>query len=868
MLKRTIFIAVLLQLSAAAAASDVRLTADSVRTWTADDMQVFMLEGRAGISSDALTLNADNMVVWFDRGASRRSGAVTLSIYSESLGGSDIVDVAGGVRLVLDDSALSAAGKPVRSELLSRAISARMEREKREEAARESAGSSSSRKSLLPFEDEAAAEPVTIDYFKIDEDGFSQDVERHGPADAQETRIITTGGIEIAYDVYRMRARSLVIFFPPSQKGDRFDSFSVYAEGDVVFTTPSARMEADRLYYDYASRRAVLLDASVHSHLSRTNLPLVVRAREVRALSERHFEARDAYVTTCEFGLPHYRVESREVTLTTRTSIEDGDSALVVARGNRFYLGKTPALYLPRLARDLKGAPTPLRRVEVGNSSDFGNYVTTRWDLLDIFSGGSAESVSARVSMNADASLLADYYDERGPAGGLDADYRADGVAGRLFGYYVNDRGTDANGFTPTSENRWRAKWRQRMFFDEVQIDTELSKISDAGFLREYFEREDKEGKEQETYISAKRTWDHSQASAFYGARLNDFQSQTERLGEAGYEVVSYPGLEGALVYDSSTRAGNLRYRPGKDLLLPSYQTQRADTRHEIAAPLRIAPGFNITPFATARGTWYDDDVWGESAARYAASWGVKVGLPTIHRIFNVESETFDVHRLRHIAALDFTFESMYDATRTPDELLQFDSVDMVDTLDAATIRLRQRLQTRRPSGEEGGVYRTVDLVTFETEADYFPQPARDNAGDPWSDVRFRARTNVTDDLAALFDADYDTYDGKFDEAGVWIRSDHSPRTVVALGSRYLRNTRAGTVTARVDHKVTEKWELGLAGQYDVNGNALLDETILLRRALHHFFLEIAFDYDKGRDDTTVKMRFYPVTSSRNSLDF
>lgn len=856
MLRTVLSILIFAALAATACGADLRLSADRIRTWREDDTRLFMLEGRASVEGPELTLSAEDMVIWLELRQARKTGVITLLVYSESADSGQLTSISGGERLVVDERALSAAGRPVRSELLSRALEAR----RREKLQSESpAAPPASTEAPSPIARIAPGPgPVRIDRRPIDSDGFREKI----TTEDGTTIIVERGGIEIAFGDYSMRARNIVMWIPAGtvgEAGDRFERFQIYAEGNVSFRTPSARLDAHRMFYDYGTQRAILVEAEVFTRLEGEDLPLIMRAREVRAFSDRRFVAEDAYVTTCEFGIPHYRIESERVSLTASSDAEGRPSAMLVARGNRFYLSNLPVLWLPNFSRDIKRTHTPLRRIEVGHSDAFGTYVNTEWDLWDIFAGDSAESVSARVSKWADFVALADYYDARGPAGGLEFDYRREDIAGYALGYYVNDRGVDTSGFEPSSEDRWRLKWRQRAFIDALQVDTEFSDISDRGFLPEYFEREAKEEKEQETYIYVKKAWENAQGSILYRARLNDFQTQTEYLPQARFDVVRFPFLDGRILYGSTTRAGNVRFRPDKDLLLGSYQTQRLDSLQSVEAPLQLGYGFTATPFATARGTWYDDDAAGDEATRYSASWGVKLGFPALWRVFDVENAALDIDGLRHIAVLDLTYRDIYDATKTPGELLQFDEVDMVDTGKIATIRLKQRLQTRRPPAEPGAPYRRVDFASLEAEADFFPEPGSDNAGDNWSDLRLYGRANLTDDVSLLTDGDYDTYGGKFDKAGVWIRTDHSPRTSWGIGSLYTRATSSSTLTGQLDHQITELWEIALLAQYDYDENEMLDETFVLRRNLHRFVLEIALDYDRGRDDTSIGLRIYPA---------
>ncbi len=853
-------------LSAAAAAGyadDVRLQAQRIRTWQEEGAPVFLMEGAAAIESPQARIRAANIVAWLDTAESSKSGAIELLIYSETAGTGAVTTISGGTRLVMDDDILSAAGKPPDSSLLAQAIEARLDKERpnpadapsdQRRSGRHVAGLPSGTGRTNP-----EPGPVTIRYSPIDTDRYMLE---QLPGD-DETVLVIRGGIEINFGEYSMRAQNIVMWIADEARdvedAERIGDFQVYAEGGVSFRTPFARLDAERVFFDYGAQRAVLLRAEVYTHLDRGDIPLIMRADEVRVFSDTHFVASDAYVTTCEFGLPHYRIASDMVSLTATTDARGERSALLVARGNRFMLSDMPVLYLPNIARDLQQTDTPLRRFEVGSSTAFGTYVNTEWDLWDILSGGSADSVSARVSRWSDFTAMADYYGDRGPAGGLSFDYWREELAGEALGYYVRDRGTDTDDFEPPGRDRWRLRWRQRAFIDDLQIDVEYSQISDRGFLREYFEREAKEDKEPETYIYAKHPWESSQASVLYRARLNDFQTQTEYLGEARYDVVRFPLMDGRLLYASTSRAGNLRFRPDEDLQMRSYQTQRLDSLHAIEAPFHLGAGFNVSPFATARGSWYNEDTGGDEATRYATSWGAKLAFPPLWRTWDVDSRLLDIHRLRHIAALDVTYEDIFDTNKRPGELLQFDEVDAIGKHKAATVRLKQRLQTRRTSADPDLPDRVVDLASLEIEADFFPDARRDNLGENWSPLRLYGRKNITDDVLILTDGSYDTYSDRFDKAGIWLRADHSPRTTWGVGSRYLREVSSSTLTARLDHQITQLWEIMLFAQYDLRENHSLDETFVLRRNLHHFVLEIAVDYDRGRDDTTVGLRIYPA---------
>ncbi|MCD6405327.1 MAG: hypothetical protein J7M19_05840 [Planctomycetes bacterium] len=927
MLKRLSAVSILLVLLAAgvAGASDISLHADRIQTWLEGPTRGFILDGDARVKSPGAALSGDGMVIWFDEEAARRTGRITLSIYSESGGSGGVTRLTGGEGLIVDDRVLTALARPAESGILKRAVTALDEeigRDKNPAPAKpadrnvrptgqqqcrvgfsprallsqegvEDLPRASSRtlheppvphrhvgaRGAWPAEGRLIATDnvrgprsrkgsktsgaVEIGRVAIDSDGYNIKMET-----VDDVRfVIITGGVEISLADFRMRAQNIVIrqrAGTDTQQG----SLQIYAEEDVQFTTPSAKLDASRIFYDYDTGHATLVDAEVYTRLEKQNLPLIMRARKVRALSGSSFEADEAYVTTCEFGLPHYRIQARKVRLDVTEDEAGVQSAMVVAEGNRLYLGDVPVLAWPRLSRDIRQTHTPLQRLEVGNSDDFGNFVRTRWNLLDFLSGSSADSWAARMTKWGSLSGEVDYLAKRGTGAGVEFEYDKDSTSGNLFGYYIKDRGTDADGFKPERDDRGRIKWRHRSILDSLRFDAELSYISERGFLAEYYEKEAKEGKEQETYLYLRKGWENASGSLLYLPRLNDFQSQTEYLGEARFDVVSCPFWDGQILYDSTSRAGNVRFRPDEGLGLGAYQTQRADTWHSVEMPIPLKGGFCVTPFATARTTWYDETADGSTGNRYVASWGAKVGLPAVWRTWDVESAALDIHRLRHIAGLDFTYENTYDATMTPDELLQFDEVDTADTFEAATIHMRHRLQTKREPAEEGAPERVVDLLSLDAEADFFPKPRRDNDARVWSDIRLYGRSDLTDDVSVLADGDYDTYGDRFDKAGVWLRVDHTPRTSWALGSRYIRDVSSSAVTMLVNHEITDLWRVRLLGQYDIDGNQFLNESIVMQRNLHRFVLEISVDYDKGRGDTSVHIGIFPVGRAGSRMSY
>ena len=872
-----------------AAEPAIRLSAKHIRTWADDGQRVFLMEGDARVEAPGGTLSGSSMVIWLDEGSAAEDGAVSLRVYAENEGVGAITTVEARGSLAVDERGLVAYGPPPTSPLLERARARQRDDSAAAAAAASPAppavsmagGAAAQAPSLeataqIPTAKAAPAaagtpeagqsvepattaigrlarEAVELEYAPIDSDGYNMTTVQ---ADGK-VAVVISGGIQLTFGRYSMRAGNMVVFVP-SLDAQKMEDFQVYAESNIAFLTPGATVQAERLFYDYGTGRATIVGAEVYAELTAPGQEIILRAEKVRALSENRFRAEDAYVTTCEFGEPHYRLEASKVSVEPMTAPDGSDSAILTARNITVRAGDAPVLWWPKMSRNVRDTHLPLRRVQGGNSDQFGTYVYTEWDVLDMLSGDNPSSWAAQASDNNDVLALLDYRTERGGAGGLDWTYDYDDVKGSWLGYYTRDHGKDATGFVPP-DSRGRIWSQQRWLADPYQIDTELSYINDRGFLEEYFERESKEGKEQETYLYVKRPWEHSQADLLYRVRLNDYQNQVEYLPQLRYDVAGKSTLGDRIVYSSTTRADNARFRPDEALPGGSYQTQRFDTFHNFDMPLHTPWGLSVAPFTTVRGSYFDDTVEGDALGRFAGSSGAHVGLPPAWHVYDASNDVLDVNRLRHIVNFDVTYEDIYNSSRRPTDLLQFDDIDTVREMEVATLRMHQRLQTKRQPIVEDAPMRTVDLLTFDVEADYFPESRRDNAGQDWSDLRGLGRMLVTDDVSIEADGDYDTDIGRVEKAGVWLRVDHSPRTVWAVGDRYVRSASQQAVTARVDHMITDRWSVELLGQYDVDSNQMLDEQLVLKRNIHEFTFDFYVGYDKGRNDTTAGIRLYPL---------
>ncbi len=157
----------------------------------------------------------------------------------------------------------------------------------------------------------------------------------------------------------------------------------VYLEGNIVARIGSNEARASQAFYDINNRRGQLVNAEVRTYLPGFDGLLRLRADSIRQLSESNFHARNAFVTTSEFGRPGYRLEASDIFLEERfdprsaqvdpaTGMPAGGTPQITALNSRFYVEELPVFGLPYLSAPAEEIQLPFEKLNFGYSSIFG----------------------------------------------------------------------------------------------------------------------------------------------------------------------------------------------------------------------------------------------------------------------------------------------------------------------------------------------------------------------------------------------------------------------------------------------------------------------------------------------------------------
>lgn len=730
-------------------------------------------------------------------------------------------------------------------------------------------------------------------------------------------------GVPGAGEYLELQADSVVIFLPPGKTlptvqepsraglggepqrdsprtGDQADSSdrqlmatgfgdveveAAYLEGDVQLSQGLNAIRASRLYYDFLQDRALILDAVVRTTLVQRNIPLYVRASEIRQLSTNEFSANDAILTTSEFHTPHYHIGARRVDLINRTPPEPGGRQTGIRAGSfrikdaTLNLSGHPIAYWPFIRGDVDTSETAIQSLRAGFSDDFGLELETRWHLFSLLGLETPEGFKATMAL--------DYFSERGPAAGIDVDYERDRYLGLLRSYIIADSGEDSLGQeredVSSHDVRGRFLLRHRQYLeDDWQVSLELSYLSDKSFLEEFFETEFDTDKEQETLLYLKKQRDNWAFTAALQARILDFTTQTERLPDFSLHLAGESLANGATWF-SENRVGIVRYRAAdqtfRELLFngpthSSGSTLRADTRQEVGLPVDAGP-WRFVPFVAGRGTAWDDSPYDGGLTRGFGIVGVR-GSMYLSRVYpDVRSSMFDVDGIRHVIKPNitaWTSEANYDK----EDLFPFDeTVERIAATDGVTMGVRQRWQTKRGAGENR---RIVDFLTHDLELGVFNDAEGDEITNGYTSfsrpedsisrnyVNSSTIWRINDRTALLSETNYDLNDAKIDILNVSVAVERTPRLSYLVGYRFIDESESNLLGFDMNYRLTEKHTLAVRELFDLDHGKTLDFTIAFIRKFPRLYGALSFELDQAEDDFGVSLSIWPEGLPQSAL--
>ena len=522
---------------------------------------------------------------------------------------------------------------------------------------------------------------------------------------------------------------------------------AIYAEGSVDLVSGDLAFRASELYVNDRRRRALLIeprfDASTMVGGTTKPIPVHVRAATMRTLAEGYSAFEDAEVSTARSN-DHIGLEIRVLTVEEFGKAVPGKPTLLGFNVNtgsapRFssqsIVGRAervPIFYVPDASfggeNGLADFPVRIRHLTAGSRSSFG-----RWGFLGV---GARKEVGDHAYVDWTANAVG--YTKRGLGLGEELEWKALGsapggrsaLAGRLESFGLYDlTGEDRNGYRAGEgfrgkielENRWEAS-------PTLRLDTEANGFTDRGFNREFFESDDKNHKDRETYARLRWMQGGTAMTLMEGFHARDFVTESISEPTLALWSESLPLGETSgpvhLAFDLSSAAtvSRLARRFDTQASETDYAATRADVTERVYAPFDLGD-VRISPFVGVNWTgYYDRDDGGPDVSRTALEAGVRANLQ-LHRDYDALGGRWRLDGLRHVIDLDAgAYARAFDDV-APDEVPYFDGVDQLEDRNELYLEMRQRLETRRVTGDRtvGHERRSATLADLRIKASFWP---------------------------------------------------------------------------------------------------------------------------------------------------
>jgi len=680
----------------------------------------------------------------------------------------------------------------------------------------------------------------------------------------------------------------------------------LYCEGGITVVQNGVEvMRCDRLWISPIDDRIVVENAELR-YVTDSNT-FVIRGPRLVKYGGR-WVGHDLLLTTCTADKPHMALAVKEAEI-----IERPGEFEVVSRGQTLQIGGTSVLPLPN-ARFFTGSQSefPIKRVSAGYSGRLGAQLGVTLGLPWNTTGGALHNwVTGRPAneFRGEWEFGVGWIEARGVPLDGSLTYSVPGLyEGRTDFFYLDDGGVNlreirrnVDGSLLNAESRSVIRSVNRVHLAErdnnqgTHFDVVAFTATDASVYPEFFVGDYREQEVPETSAYLHHADGNHLLTVGTRFNLSDFSYRDDRyigtrfieeLPVLTYQWLAQPIAETPwntpIVLDTETQAGQRRSdfddRTG---LRVQDRSLRVDQHVEVSAPFHWG-ALNIRPFASGRGTFYDETVNGDSEERVALEGGFQIAS-RLSRTWRWIDENGERDAMRHVIAPRLTYRNRYHVDDAPSTLLQYDEFpfraetplrqsrlgyDPIDRLSERELvrfevrNLFQKMDKRGASDNADDPGQPRDFVFFDLAQDFLPNSTRDNRGEVlglfYYDLLLRPDVQWLpfDDFAFAVYGDIDwargmqTFDTELQFGKVlgidWTVEYREDRTVdgaVALAGRT---------------QIYDRWSVFASAQRDIDRGEWLSYVGGLRRDDHDWSIALTAIYNPFINETTFRLEFTP----------
>lgn len=681
---------------------------------------------------------------------------------------------------------------------------------------------------LFPFRGTAAEEPF---------------IEIWSVSDAGEVIYAFERGIVMATNAFVARYEDTVLTADRGQVD--LNTGDAMLAGNVSIQRANQVWRGEEIRYNF-------MTGLVQTESFRTGRPPYFAEAEglTADLTNRVYHATGAVVSTEDVTRPATRIQARSITI--------APGRFMAARHAVFYVGGVPVFYLPYVRYNLDRDSNHFRFTP-GFRSLYGPF------LLGAYNWWWGDHLSGVVHF--------DYRVKRGLGVGPDFQYEAGRWgSGDLRFYYLHDRDPGATSTTNSpsiSDNRHRLYFtHQTSVRTNLDVTLAVRRQSDAYVTRDFIEAEFREHPQPPSFFDVRQRWSNFTLSLFAQPQVNDFFETVERIPEIRLTALRQQIGRSPFFYEGENSAGYYQRRFINDNPSNDYSAFRADTFHQVVAPVTLFGWLNLTPRVGGRFTHYSEteerDATLEEQNRGVFNTGAELSLKASQVWPAARSRFLDVDGIRHILQPAVNYAYVPRPSARPAELPQFDmewpslrllpidfpdyhAIDSIDARNVVRLGLRNKLQTKRRG--------QVDhLLNWSVFADWRldREPGQFTFSDLFSDLDLKPRSWLVLSSETRFDFE----GGRFRFAQHQLTLTPGTRWSWSLGHRYLQEEPElgfplgnNLFTSTFYYRLNENWGARLSHHYEARDGTLEEQYYTVYRDFRNWTGALTFRVRDHREE-------------------
>ena len=582
------------------------------------------------------------------------------------------------------------------------------------------------------------------------------------------------------------------------------------AKGNVVMTAEQGtQFQADKAQFNVKAEKGRLFNVD-----GKLGDLYYITGEEVTKLSENHFTAQDATLTTCTGEIPDWQIDvgNADVILDDRAWFTGG-----VFRIKNIPIMYIPVGYVPILTKRKSGFLTP----KISTSNVDGETVTMTYFWA--------------INQWSDATIGADYIERRGVRSRTEFRYTpSKTTSGQVNFVFLDDN--------LTQNKSWKldAVHQQQLPLG-FKLNAKLDQTSKTNFNQTFrSETELRTRRSSDSFASLFRKWDNHSFDVLARFRESEQFTLDETFGilpTATYKTQPInTGFLGAY-FDQEASYTNFLFDLDTSRTSDIVETtQRFDFHPSLALPINIASWLQLTTRVGFRETFYDKQiqvnpiiVTEDSFSREMMDVNVSLEGPKFNRIFF--SDDPEGSSFKHVIEPRIQYDYIPDMDRIDRERIRVvDAIDAVEYTNRLSYFLVQRLLRKGPASSKDTEVKQI--ARLELSQSYDIDEARGliipgSERRPFSPIRFDLDSQLNDNFFLNTDFTYNFYTDVMEtwniDTGIKLSS-----WLMLIFERRERDDQTASILGTLDITLPKGWNAKYSLRFDELNDTLLEHNARL----------------------------------------